>query len=63
MKEKNKVDRPNLIFEQMDATKLSYSDNSFSVVIDKGTLDALMPNDNEETLARIDKYFHVRPFI
>ncbi|KAK0087112.1 hypothetical protein PV326_005290 [Microctonus aethiopoides] len=58
MKEKNKVDRPNLIFEQMDATKLSYSDNSFSVVIDKGTLDALMPNDNEETLSRIDKYFH-----
>jgi ubiquinone/menaquinone biosynthesis C-methylase UbiE len=29
---------------QMDATKMQFIDNSFDVVIDKGTLDALMVN-------------------
>lgn len=59
MKDKNKIDRPDLIFEQMDATQTTYPDDSFSVVLDKGTLDALMPDTNEDTILRINKYFGV----
>nr|XP_034180029.1 eEF1A lysine and N-terminal methyltransferase homolog [Osmia lignaria] len=49
--------RPDLVYEQMDATRLTYSDDTFSVILDKGTLDALMPDTKEETLSIINKYF------
>lgn len=39
----NQQSRPQLVWRQMDATKLSYESESFSVVLDKGTLDALCP--------------------
>lgn len=58
MKDKNRIDRPNLIFEQMDATSMSFIDEKFSVIIDKGTLDALMPDDSIETQKTIDKFFN-----
>lgn len=54
------IKRPELIFEEMDATSMSYPDGQFSVVLDKGTLDALMPDDKEETKNTIAKYFDVR---
>ncbi|XP_034948579.1 eEF1A lysine and N-terminal methyltransferase homolog [Chelonus insularis] len=57
MKEKNRIDRSELIFEKMDAMNMTFEDNKFSVVMDKGTLDALMPNNNEETINNIDQYF------
>lgn len=41
----------------MDAMNTSFPDEEFNVVLDKGTLDALMPDDAEETQQRIDKYF------
>ncbi|XP_015172807.1 PREDICTED: methyltransferase-like protein 13 [Polistes dominula] len=53
----NKNDRPDLIYEQMDATQMTYSNEKFNVVLDKGTLDALMPNEKQETISVIDKYF------
>lgn len=59
MKQRNRIDRPNLVFEHMDATKMTYPDEKFSVVLDKGTLDALMPNNSEETLSRVNNYFSV----
>lgn len=59
MTEKNKEQRPDLIYECMDATDLTYADEKFTVVLDKGTLDALMPDTNDETVARIDKFFNV----
>lgn len=62
MIEQNRVDRPNLVFNKMDATQMTYSDDTFSVIIDKGTLDALMSNNDEETLTKIDKYFNVSIF-
>ncbi|EYC26800.1 hypothetical protein Y032_0010g971 [Ancylostoma ceylanicum] len=37
--------RPELVFLEDDATSMSSGDESFSVVIDKGTLDALLPPD------------------
>lgn len=41
----------------MDAMNTSFENESYNVVLDKGTLDALMPDDTEETIAQIDKYF------
>nr|CAI5842659.1 unnamed protein product [Callosobruchus analis] len=50
-------DRPNLKYIQMDALNMSFESQQFSVVLDKGTLDALMPDDKEETVAKIKQYF------
>lgn len=33
---------PNLVWQVMDATKMSYPDHHFDLIIDKGTLDALI---------------------
>lgn len=57
MKELHRVDRPEMLFQQMDATALEYPDNFFTAAIDKGTLDALMPDDAPETVATVDKYW------
>lgn len=54
----NKTQRPDMVFEQMDATAMSYPDDKFSVVLDKGTLDALMPDESEEVISRVDKLFN-----
>lgn len=59
MLEMNKVKRPGLTFIQMDATDMTYDDGSFSVVLDKGTLDALMSDTNESTVALVNKYLEV----
>lgn len=32
-----------MTYEVMDALNMTFQDDSFSVVLDKGTLDALMP--------------------
>ncbi|XP_011253844.1 methyltransferase-like protein 13 [Camponotus floridanus] len=57
MRDINNNTRPNLIYEHMDATKMTYPDEKFSVILDKGTLDALMPDAKETTISTIDKYF------
>lgn len=49
--------RTNMKFLCMDAMNTSFENESYNVVLDKGTLDALMPDDTEETIAQIDKYF------
>ena len=36
MQESNKTDRPDMLFYQMDATKMSFSDETYSVICDKG---------------------------
>jgi ubiquinone/menaquinone biosynthesis C-methylase UbiE len=53
MSEKNKQ-RKELIFEKMDATAMKYSDDSFSVVLDKGTLDALFTDTSAEVVERVE---------
>ncbi|XP_049834606.1 eEF1A lysine and N-terminal methyltransferase homolog [Schistocerca gregaria] len=50
-------DRPDMVYQQMDALHMTFDDNEFSVVLDKGTLDALMPDNSEEVQKRIDKLF------
>ncbi len=37
---------PHMIWQIMDATKMSYKDKQFDVIIDKGTLDALVSGRN-----------------
>lgn len=49
--------RTNMKFLCMDALNTTFSNEEFNVVLDKGTLDALMPDDTEETKQTIDKYF------
>ena len=58
MREKN-VGRPELVFEKMDLMNLTYQDAAYSVVLDKGTLDALMTDDSQEVVAKIDTMFSV----
>lgn len=53
----NEKKRPEMKFFQMDATKTRFRDDQFTVVLDKGTLDALMPNENVGTMKQIDNYF------
>ncbi|XP_035229576.1 eEF1A lysine and N-terminal methyltransferase-like isoform X2 [Stegodyphus dumicola] len=57
MKEKYGKDRPKMVFEQMDVFKMTYDPETFAVVIDKGTLDALLVDDSKETSDKIDKMF------
>ncbi|KAG8277682.1 Methyltransferase-like protein 13 [Homalodisca vitripennis] len=56
MKAKGK-NRPGLEYQKMDATNTTFADGEFNVVLDKGTLDAMMPDSSPETLKRIDKLF------
>ncbi|XP_026685542.1 methyltransferase-like protein 13 [Diaphorina citri] len=49
--------RPGLSFEQMDALNTTYENEQFNVILDKGTLDALMPDNKQDTVERIEKLF------
>lgn len=54
----NKIDRPELKFRQMDACNMSaFEDNKFSVVLDKATLDAVMPDEKQSTQEYVTKYW------
>ncbi|XP_033821638.1 eEF1A lysine and N-terminal methyltransferase isoform X1 [Periophthalmus magnuspinnatus] len=50
MNQRNFERRPDLRFQQIDATKTPFEDGSFQVVLDKGTLDA-MASEEEGALA------------
>lgn len=49
--------RPTLRYIQMDALNTTFSDESFSVAIDKATIDAIIPSEKEENLTAADNYF------
>ena len=57
MQQQNKRDRPDLKFETMDATKMTYNESTFGVVLDKGTLDAMMTDDSDEVKANVNLMF------
>lgn len=44
MRNKHAESKPKMTWLQMDASKLTFSDNAFDVTIDKGTLDAIEQN-------------------
>ena len=50
MKKRNLKLRPELHFEHMDATTLRYENESFNVVLDKGTADALLSSSSKNQL-------------
>ena len=58
MNNKHKNKYPGLIYEIEDILNTKYADEKFSVVIDKGTLDALMPDGEVESLTRAMKMFN-----
>lgn len=47
-----------LKYMQMDALNMSFENESFTVVLDKGTLDALMSDEKSETIMNTVKYFN-----
>ena len=49
MKKRNAKNRPGLHFEEMDATNLAYDKDTFNVVLDKGTVDALFSAGSEHS--------------
>lgn len=51
--------RPGLNYLQMDALQTDFSAGSFSTIFDKGTLDALFPDDSEESKSRITRLLNV----
>ncbi|XP_017005386.2 eEF1A lysine and N-terminal methyltransferase homolog [Drosophila takahashii] len=57
MLELNAKTRPDMKFLQMDATAMTFPDESFSVALDKGTLDALFADDAPETRLIVENYF------
>lgn len=58
MIEMNGKDRGDMKFLQMDATAMSFENESFSVVFDKGTLDALMTDNSDEVRKTVETYFN-----
>lgn len=50
-------DRESCKWIQMDATLMSFENESFSVVLDKGTLDAMMSEESDTLNTMIKKYF------
>lgn len=57
MNKKHKDKYPGLVYEMKDMLKTEYPDEKFSVVIDKGTLDALMPDGEVESFTRAMQMF------
>ncbi|OWF39956.1 methyltransferase-like protein 13 [Mizuhopecten yessoensis] len=57
MTDKNKKCRPDMKFVKMDVKKTDFLDGEFGVVLDKGTLDALMVDDSADVVADIDAMF------
>ena len=50
---------PDMKFIAMDLLKLEFSSGSFSCFLDKGTLDALMSENSDESRERAVKMFEV----
>ena len=54
---KNKDKRPLMNFVTMDMFNMTYHDNTFDCVIDKGTLDAVCVNKEDGTIQKVNKMF------
>ncbi|XP_007525255.1 eEF1A lysine and N-terminal methyltransferase isoform X1 [Erinaceus europaeus] len=55
MQERNASRRPNLHFLKMDMTQMEFPDAAFQVVLDKGTLDAILTDEEAQTLKQVDR--------
>lgn len=57
MSARNNAKRPQMQFITMDLLDMKFGDESFDVVLDKGTLDALFTSDNEKIVKNIQNLF------
>lgn len=51
--------RPGMMFLTMDLLKLTFESETFTCVLDKGTLDALMSDGSNESVERAENLFRV----
>lgn len=54
---RNRQKRPKMTFGAMDVQRMDYGDSAYDCVIDKGTLDALLTDEEHATLEKVDKMF------
>lgn len=57
MRERSADTRPRMSYLLMDMLHMDFPDGHFQVVLDKGTLDALLTDEEEATLAKVDQMF------
>ncbi|XP_041780407.1 eEF1A lysine and N-terminal methyltransferase homolog [Anopheles merus] len=57
MQEANRLNRPEMTWNQMDATAMTFPNETFSVVLDKGTLDALFTDESTTVVTMVRNYF------
>ncbi|XP_065265636.1 eEF1A lysine and N-terminal methyltransferase isoform X2 [Emys orbicularis] len=57
MRERNAHRRPKMSYLRMDMLQMDFQDAQFQVVLDKGTLDAILVDEEEATLERVDRMF------
>ena len=55
MNAKNNIKRPEMEFIKMDLLDMKFESNSFQVVLDKGTLDAIFTSDDGKIAENIEK--------
>ncbi|NXH19905.1 MET13 protein, partial [Bucco capensis] len=57
MQERSRSKRPKMNYLIMDMLQMDFPDAKFHVVLDKGTLDAILTDEEDATLAKVDKMF------
>lgn len=57
MRERSASTRPKMSYLLMDMLQMDFPDGHFQVVLDKGTLDALLTDEEQATLAKVDQMF------
>lgn len=57
MQERSGSKRPKMSYLLMNMLQMDFPDAHFQVVLDKGTLDAVLTDEEEATLAKVDKMF------
>lgn len=57
MQERSASKRPKMSYLQMDMLHMDFPDAHFQVALDKGTLDAILTDDEEVTLSKVDRMF------
>ncbi|NXN80288.1 MET13 protein, partial [Bombycilla garrulus] len=57
MRERSAGTRPRMSYLLMDMLHMDFPDGHFQVVLDKGTLDALLTNEERATLAKVEQMF------
>uniref|UniRef100_T1JA07 Methyltransferase type 11 domain-containing protein n=1 Tax=Strigamia maritima TaxID=126957 RepID=T1JA07_STRMM len=57
MEKQNMKIRPKMKWRAMDVTNMNFKNEKFNVILDKGTLDAIMPDDSDKVRETVEKMF------